>query len=138
MNQVQWRFAILLILACAVTNPALQETSHPRIADAADGPAWSELMACMAKMHVTMASVERSGNADSDFAKLMLPHHQAAIDMAKTELLYGKDSQMRRLAQEIVTDQQSEMELMQLWTKQHGASAEKKELAPDGVASKEH
>ena len=68
----------------------------------------------------------------------MLPHHKAAIDMAKTELLYGKDSQMLRLAQEIVTDQQSEMELMQLWTKQHGASAEKKELAPDGVASKEH
>jgi uncharacterized protein (DUF305 family) len=39
--------------------------------------------------------------------------------MAKTELLYGKNPQMRRLAQEIVTDQQSEIELMQLWLKQH-------------------
>ena len=68
MNQVQWRFAILLILACAVTNPALQETSHPRIADAADGPAWSELMATMEKMHVAMASAEPSGNADTVFA----------------------------------------------------------------------
>jgi uncharacterized protein (DUF305 family) len=49
----------------------------------------------------------------------MLPHHQAAIEMAKTQLLYGKDPQMRRLAQEILTDQQSEIQLMQLWLKQH-------------------
>jgi uncharacterized protein (DUF305 family) len=48
----------------------------------------------------------------------MLPHHQAAIDMAKTQLLYGKDPQMRRLAQEIITDQQLEIELMQRWLKQ--------------------
>jgi uncharacterized protein (DUF305 family) len=47
----------------------------------------------------------------------MLPHHQAAIDMAKTQLLFGNDPQMRRLAQEIVTDQQTEIELMQAWLK---------------------
>jgi uncharacterized protein (DUF305 family) len=46
---------------------------------------------------------------------LMLPHHQAAIDMAKTELLYGKNPQIRRLAQEIITDQQLEIQLMQRW-----------------------
>jgi uncharacterized protein (DUF305 family) len=49
----------------------------------------------------------------------MLPHHQAAIDMARAQLLYGKDPQMRRIAQEIITDQQSEIELMQLWLKQN-------------------
>jgi uncharacterized protein (DUF305 family) len=75
----------------------------------------------MDKMHMAMGAVKRSGNADVDFVRLMLPHHQAAIDMAKTQLLYGKDPQMRRLAQEIITDQQSEIELMQLWLKQqHG------------------
>ena len=52
-------------------------------------------------MHVAMSSVERTGDSDIDFVRLMLPHHQAAIDMAKTQLLYGKDPQMRRLAQEI-------------------------------------
>jgi len=52
-----------------------------------------------------------------NFVRLMLPHHQAAIDMAKTELIYGKDPQMRRLAQEIITDQQLEIELMQRWLK---------------------
>jgi uncharacterized protein (DUF305 family) len=46
---------------------------------------------------------------------LMLPHHEAAVDMAKTELLFGNDPQMRRLAQEIITDQESEIQLMQLW-----------------------
>jgi len=39
--------------------------------------------------------------------------------MAKTQLMYGKDPEMRRLAQEIITDQQSEIELMNLWLKQH-------------------
>ena len=49
----------------------------------------------------------------------MIPHHEAAIDMARIELTYGKDPQLRRLAQEIVTDQESEIQLMQLWRQQH-------------------
>ena len=83
---------------------------------------WSELIASMDKMHMAMAAIKRSGNADIDFVRLMLPHHQAAIDMAKTQLLHGKDPQMRRLAQEIITDQQLEIELMQRWLKQHHAN----------------
>ena len=67
---------------------------------------WSELIASMDKMHMAMGAVKRSGNADVDFVRLMIPHHQAAIDMARTQLLYGKDTQMRRLAQEIIADQQ--------------------------------
>lgn len=82
-------------------------------------PDWSDLNAAMERMHSAMASVGRSGDSDINFVSLMLPHHQAAIDMARTQLLYGKDPQMRRLAQEIITDQQSEIELMQLWLKQH-------------------
>jgi uncharacterized protein (DUF305 family) len=81
-------------------------------------PDWSELVASMDKMHMAMGAIEQSGNSDIDFVRLMLPHHQAAIDMAKTQLLYGKDAQMRRLAQEIITDQQSEIQLMQQWLKQ--------------------
>lgn len=80
---------------------------------------WSDLNTAMERMHSATASVERSGDSDMDFVRLMLPHHQAAIDMAKAQLLYGKDPPMRRLAQEIITDQQSEIELMQLWLKQH-------------------
>jgi uncharacterized protein (DUF305 family) len=54
---------------------------------------------------------------------MMIPHHQGAIDMAKALLLYGKDAQLRRLAQEIITDQQSEIQLMQLWLRHHGTNS---------------
>ncbi len=79
----------------------------------------------MEKMHAAMASIKPSGVADVDFVRLMLPHHQAALDMAKAELRYGKDPQIRRLAQEIITDQQSEIELMDLWLKQRGSGSQK-------------
>ena len=68
----------------------------------------------------------------------MLPHHQAAIDMAKTQLLYGKDPQMRRLAQEIITDQQSEIALMHLWLKQHSPSLLPESQAPSPGVGKEN
>ena len=83
---------------------------------------WSELIASMDKMHMAMETVKPSGDTDIDFVRLMLPHHQAAIDMAKTQLQYGKDPQVRRLAQEIITDQQSEIELMKRWLKQQPAN----------------
>jgi len=73
----------------------------------------------MSVMHRDMHNAGYSGEADHDFVKMMIPHHQGAIDMAKAVLLHGKDPQMRRLAQEIITDQQSEIQLMQLWLKQH-------------------
>src|ERR1700693_2270618 len=62
-----------------------------------------------------MKAAPMNGDIDHDFATMMMPHHQGAIDMAKAELLYGKDPVMRRLAEEIVVDQQSEIQAMQLW-----------------------
>jgi len=69
----------------------------------------------MERMDNGMKSAPMNGDIDHDFATMMMPHHQGAIDMAKAELLYGKDSVMRRLAEEIVVDQQSEIQVMQLW-----------------------
>ena len=73
----------------------------------------------MSAMHKGMHSAPYTGDPDRDFVTMMIPHHQGAIDMAKVVLLYGKDPQMRRLAQEIITDQESEIQLMQLWLTQH-------------------
>jgi uncharacterized protein (DUF305 family) len=84
----------------------------------------------MSIMHRGMHTAEYSGEADHDFVTMMIPHHQGAIDMAKALLLYGKDPQMRRLAQEIITEQQSEIQLMQLWLKQHGAKSQNSTLRP--------
>lgn len=107
---------IVLFIATAVhlQEQNVQEREAPINAD------WKEMMASMERMHAAVISMQPSKNSDVDFVRTMLPHHQAAIDMAKTELKYGKDPQIRRLAQEIVTDQQSEIELMQLWLKEHG------------------
>jgi uncharacterized protein (DUF305 family) len=117
--RVSLRFAVVLVWISAFAIPADPQGSHSRGENTTSSSTWSELVGCMEKMHVAMASVESSGNSDADFVALMLPHHQAAIDMAKTQLLFGKDPQMRRLAQEIIADQRSEIELMQLWIKQH-------------------
>ena len=110
----------------------VQAGTHDHSGQSTAEPDWSELIASMEKMHMAMGAVQRSGNSDVDFVRLMLPHHQAAIDMAKTQLLYGKDSQMRRLAQEIITDQQSEIELMQRWLKQQRSAQVR--VNPTGAA----
>jgi uncharacterized protein (DUF305 family) len=73
----------------------------------------------MADMDRSMSSAPMNGNADHDFASMMIPHHKGAIEMAKSELLFGKDPTMRRLAQEILVDQESEVEAMNLWLKKH-------------------
>jgi uncharacterized protein (DUF305 family) len=88
-------------------------------------------------MHKGMHSAAHTGDPDRDFVTMMVPHHQGAIDMAKALLLYGKDEQLKRLAQEIITDQQSEIQLMQLWLKQRGASSQNPTQRP-GLDAKKH
>src|SRR5207244_1768896 len=105
-----WAAVIACSFAASIT---VQAGTHADSDQPSTDPDWSELIASMDKMHVAMGAIKRFGNSDVDFVRLMLPHHQAAIDMAKTQLVYGKDAQMRRLAQEIITDQQSEIQLME-------------------------
>ena len=118
-----WRWAILSILVLTLTPVEWGQDSHSHTSVATPESKWSELVGSMHVMHAAMASVRPSGDNDADFVRLMLPHHQAAIDTAKTQLAYGQNPQMRRLAQEIITDQQSEIELMQLWLRQREAKS---------------
>jgi len=75
---------------------------------------FSELMANVDQvMHHGMSSAKRNGSPDHDFASAMIPHHQGAVDMAKVELLYGRDPVLRRMAQEIIVSQQQEITVMQ-------------------------
>ncbi|ENT3015534.1 CopM family metallochaperone [Salmonella enterica] len=65
-----------------------------------------------------------SNDPDVAFAAGMLPHHIGAVEMAKTELKYGTDPQMRKLAKSIIASQDKEIKEMQEWLKAHGQSAE--------------
>jgi|SRR6266481_7156216 uncharacterized protein (DUF305 family) len=80
----------------------------------------------MKRMDHDMAAALMTGDVDHDFAAMMIPHHQGAIDMAKGELSYGKDPVMRRLAQEILVDQQSEIDVMNLWLKKNAETRKEK------------
>jgi hypothetical protein len=129
---------LLLTLGVGALGPRVQAESNSKDSRLTADPAWSELIASMDKMHMAMGEVKQSGNSDVDFVRLMLPHHQAAIDMAKAQLLYGKDPQMRRLAQEIITDQQLEIELMQRWLKQRESTQPKENQPPVANAGKDN
>jgi uncharacterized protein (DUF305 family) len=66
----------------------------------------------MTLMDQGMKNAPMTGDPDHDFAAMMIPHHQGAVDMAKAELIYGKDPVLRRLAQEIVVTQEQEIVVM--------------------------
>jgi uncharacterized protein (DUF305 family) len=67
--------------------------------------------AAMKEMMTDMA-IEPTGDVDRDFLAMMIPHHQGAVDMANEELEYGHDEQIRKLAQEIVSEQQHQIKVM--------------------------
>ena len=69
-------------------------------------------------MHASMV-LPFTGNADQDFVRNMIPHHQGAVDMAEIELRYGTDPDIRGLAQNISVAQKKEIALMQDWLKNH-------------------
>ncbi|OSM95797.1 MULTISPECIES: CopM family metallochaperone [Lonsdalea] len=70
-------------------------------------------------MHRDMTKNMSSQNPDVAFAQGMIAHHQGAIAMAKTQLRFGKDPELRKLAEAIIKAQQPEIEQMQKWLKQH-------------------
>jgi hypothetical protein len=78
-----------------------------------EAPFLAENNAAMTTMMDGM-SVKPTGDVDRDFVAMMVPHHQGAIDMAQAELRYGHNEQLRRIAQEIVVEQQQEIVAMRV------------------------
>ena len=73
----------------------------------------------MKKMDHDMASGKMTGDPDHDFAVMMVPHHQGAIDMAQVELKYGKNPELRALCVRIIAAQKKEIAQMNTWLAEH-------------------
>jgi len=97
--------AALCLHSAAVSAPAEPGGDYARFR--------TENASAMDRMMAGM-DARASGDVDRDFVEMMIPHHQGAIDMAKAELRFGRNEQLRRIAQEIIVDQQQEIAAMRL------------------------
>ena len=110
--------ALTLMLVASIAGIALAQSHHHDDANSGwtnstDSTFALQIMQAMDRMDSGMMAAKLTDDPDRDFAAMMIPHHQGAIDMAKAELIYGQDPVLRRLAEGIIVEQQQEIELMQ-------------------------
>ncbi len=110
--------ALALATGVAASTSADAQSAHTHSAETAsalddEAPFLAENNAAMDRMMSGMA-VMPTGDVDADFTAMMIPHHQGAIDMALAELRYGKNEQLRRIAQGIIVEQQQEIAAMRM------------------------
>jgi uncharacterized protein (DUF305 family) len=109
----------VLALTLVGSTALAQHQHHGSARPAAATPATKAYEAANARMHKDMA-ITFSNDADVDFARGMIPHHRGAVDMAKVVLEHGKDPELRKLAQDIISSQDKEIAFMREWLKKKG------------------
>ena len=116
------RIATIALLAFGMLagSAAIAQHQHHGAAPApAASPSTKAYEAANTRMHKDM-TIKLSGDADVDFARGMIPHHQGAVEMAKIVLEHGKDPELRKLAQDVIASQEKEIAFMRDWLKKKG------------------
>jgi hypothetical protein len=131
------RLTVVAAAMAMLSTSLVAFAAGPASATAEEAPFLSENDKAMTKMMDDM-SIKPSGDVDQDFVAMMVPHHQGAVDIAQAELRYGHNERLRRIAQEIVVEQQQEIIAMRLALGQRlppSAPAPDQQPAPTSVVA---
>ncbi|CAN1535787.1 Domain of unknown function DUF305 [Paracoccaceae bacterium] len=111
---------LALALAAALPNFAEEAIDHSaHMVEGDQGPSSLAFMAATDKMHQDMA-ILLTGNADVDFIRGMIPHHQGAVDTARIVLEHGSDPEVRKFAESVIAAQEAEIAWMKSWLEANG------------------
>src|SRR5580704_1059201 len=111
------------ILAIAFSSALALDAAAQTGGSAQNSPATQAYLQAMGAMTDKMKDMTPSGDPSMDFVMTMMPHHQAAVEMAQAYLKYGKDPTLTRMAKNIIASQKRELKELADWHAKHPMSA---------------